>query len=142
MMRIICLGNRMVPRVSAGPRVLEVLRSRPVEEGFRVFDGGLAGLSLVPLIRGAERVVIVDSARGLARPGQSIVLAREEAAACAVRRLAHGDGLARLLDALPHVLRARIPEILVLGVEEPATEAAIRDAAQTAVSLILDGVAA
>jgi Ni,Fe-hydrogenase maturation factor len=90
-------------------------------------------------VRGAERVVFVDSTAGFAREpghGEVVLLSAEEVAAESTGRFDHAAGLPYLLRALPAILEAAPPPITVVGVEgEPGPELVER-AARAALGLV------
>ena len=126
--RIVCVGNRFAPGDDAGPRVFDRLEGERLDDDVQVIDGGLAGLDLLRFVDGATRVVFVDSVRGVAEPGGTMVLSREQAASFAGARWDHAAGLAYLLRVLPDVCEGAVPEVFVVGIEEPAYEDAIERA--------------
>jgi hydrogenase maturation protease len=138
--RIICIGNRFHERDSAGPRVHDRLAAAGLPPGLELVDGGLAGLDLGRLVKGAERVVFVDATVGFApAPGTRavVVLSSEEVAAEAAPHFDHAAGLPYLLRALPAILEEPPPPIEVVGVEGALDEALLDQAAATALRLAL-----
>jgi hydrogenase maturation protease len=118
--RIICVGNRHVPGDDLGPRVHDLLAASPLPAGIELVDGGLRGLDLVRSIDGAGRAIFVDAVEGFAQPGEVVLLGREEVAALSEGRWGHDAGLPYLFHLLPRICDGEMPEVMVLGAEEPA----------------------
>jgi hydrogenase maturation protease len=133
--RIVCVGNRLVAGDTAGPRVHDLLVATDLPPGIELRDGGLRGLDLVSWIEGTERTVIVDATRGHGDPGEVTVLDPARAAACSPDRMDHGAGVAYALAALEALSAESAPDVVVVGIEEPAGDAAIRRAAKLALLL-------
>jgi len=138
MKRIICIGNRFVPQDAAGFRVYQRLERRPRPPDVELIDGGLAGLDLLRLLEGVERVVFVDRV-ALGGSAPVVVLDAEEVAALADARYGHGAGLPYLLRVLPAVCEGPLPSVLLVGIdhdlEREDGEAAIEEAASLALRL-------
>jgi hydrogenase maturation protease len=91
----------------------ELLRRYELPDGVVVLDGGTLGLSLLPHLEDARRVLLLDAIRADAAPGSFVRLEGDEVAPAAAARLSpHQVGVADLLDALQ--LLGRWPERLVL----------------------------
>lgn len=98
-----------------GPLVFDELSKTPLPHGVELFDGGVAGLNLLNLMAGKQRVVLVDAlAEGEFGAGAR-VLRREELAALA-GNYGHGAGLPYLAAIAPEVLDP-LPEIILVGCE-------------------------
>jgi len=95
MNRIICIGNRYVESDALGARVFDILSRRELPADVELFDGGLAGLNLLPLMDDCERVVFVDAIAG-DDDGVQILDADEVAGASVY---GHAGGLGYLLGA-------------------------------------------
>jgi hydrogenase maturation protease len=96
--------------VAAVHRLLELYEPGP---GVRVLDGGTLGLSLLPYLEDAERVILVDAIADESPPGSFVRLAGEEVApAMAARLSVHQVGVSDLLDGARW--RERLPRKLVL----------------------------
>lgn len=140
MRRIICIGNRYVPEDAAGSRVYERLRRSPLPDDVELIDGGLAGLGLLRLLEGVERVIFVDRTIGLGDDGV-VVLDAAQVAALAEGPFEHSAGLPYLLRVLPAVCEGPLPQIWLVGVEsdKPEEERTIDEAASLALKLAVDG---
>jgi hydrogenase maturation protease len=84
-----------------------------VPEGVSVLDGGTQGLSLLPYVEDAERVILVDAIRDDAPAGSLVRLDGDAVAPAAAQRLSvHQVGVVDLLDGAQW--RERLPPTLVL----------------------------
>lgn len=134
MKRIICIGNRYVPGDDTGARVYDRLMDMSLDD-IEIIDGGLAGLDLVRLIEGAERIVFVDSITG---SGQKVSVFSADALRESISvnpHYDHASGLEYLLQVLPIACESALPEIFVVGVEGAADEQIIALAARTSVKV-------
>ena len=133
MVRIVCVGNRLVAADAAGPGVYDALATETLPFGVELTDAGLAGLDILRWIDGADRVILVDAVQGFAAPGEMVVLDARGAARQSVLSRDHSGGVMYALRALPH-LDDSTPVVLV-GIESPLTEESIREAAKICVKL-------
>ncbi len=98
------LGAAAVWRIQAG---------YDIPEGVEVLDGGTLGLSLLPWLEDAEKVILVDAIQADTPPGSPVRLAGEDVGpAVAVRLSPHQVGVSDLLDAARW--RGRLPDELIL----------------------------
>ncbi len=141
MKRIICIGNRLLAGDAAGPKVFDRLTATPLPGGMEVVDGGIAGLNLLGLIDGAERIVFVDAVEGFAHQGSVVVLTPDQVPV-PEQVYDHGAGLPYLLAVLPQVCDYVPEEIYLVGIEGPAGEEAITEAARIAKELFATGAIA
>ncbi len=140
---IICIGNRFVDEDAAGPRVFDMLQSmRPLPAGIDLFEGGLAGLDLLPLLEQGGRVVFVDAVKGIARDGEIALLMHQEILQSPSQyHFDHGAGLPYLLAVLPKVYEGELPEeIVLLGLEGRCAEETIEKAANMSVTIAVHGL--
>ncbi len=125
---VLGLGNVLCSDDGLGATAVHLLdRAYIAPEGVRIVDGGTLGLSLLPLLQDAQRVLIVDAIRnGGAGPGSPVRIEGEDVAPAVRERLSpHQIGVAdlvdgaRLLGCCPPtmVLVGLVPESLALGVE-------------------------
>jgi hydrogenase maturation protease len=135
MTRVICVGNRFVEGDDLGPRVHDMLVARGVPAGIDLVDGGMAGLGLLSLVEGRERVVFVDAVSGFGAPGEVVVLDRARAVAGASPGYGHQGGLHYLLAVLPEVLDGPLPSVTVVGAEAPFESATLDKVAAAALAL-------
>lgn len=136
--RIVCVGNRLIPRDSLGPLVHDVLAGRSLPAGVEAVDGGLRGLDLARLVEGSSRVVFVDAVAGCAAPGRVVILSGEEATRGVAGGFGHSSGLGFLLRALPVVCEGRPPAWVVVGAEGEPDGALVARVADRAVELAIE----
>ena len=111
---ILGLGNILCGDDGLGTVAVERFRARyEIPEGMSVLDGGTLGLSLLPYLEDAEKVILVDAIRAEGPPGSFVRLEGEDVGPAVAGRLSvHQVGVADLLDAARW--RGRLPEELVL----------------------------
>ena len=127
--RIICIGNPFIAADAAGPMVHDILAGRSLPAAVELVDGGLAGLRLLPLLEGCDQVIVVDAVVGF-RDEPGVIVLDPAAMPSEPADFGHQGGLAYLLQAAPHVLDPPLPQIVVVGIEGPATLAVCREAAR------------
>jgi hydrogenase maturation protease len=123
---VLGLGNVLLGDDGVGPVAIARVRDwHVIPEGLRVLDGGTLGLSLLPYLEDARRVILVDAVAADAPAG---TLVRMEGAdvgpAVATRLSPHQVGVADLLngarwhDREPErlVLLGVVPKSIELGV--------------------------
>lgn len=74
---VIGLGSPLMGDDGIGLAALEQLRCGWELDGVELVDGGTWGMSLLPSIESAERVLFLDAIRANATPGDLIVLERD-----------------------------------------------------------------
>ena len=119
---VIGLGNPLMCDDGAGLAVLERLRQDWRLDGVELVDGATWGLSLVPAIEDATRLVLVDAIAAGAQPGDVVTLERDRLPIYLTRKLSPHQ--VDMRDALAVVtLRGRMPdEIVAIGVQPEAVE--------------------
>jgi hydrogenase maturation protease len=114
-MRVIGVGNILLCDEGIGVHVVRELHRRGVPPGVEYVDGGVAGATLLNLIEGEERVVIVDAVDAPFPPGTVVRLAPDEIAGAATPPWSlHDVNLAATIGMMR--LRETLPRMLVLGV--------------------------
>jgi len=73
--RIIGVGNPLMGDDGVGIAVVERLQQETLPAGVEVVDGGTGGLTLLDLMAGADRVILVDAVETGRPPGTVIRLA-------------------------------------------------------------------
>jgi hydrogenase maturation protease len=124
---ILGLGNVLCGDDGLGVAAVRRLRERYEFPGdVVVLDGGTLGLSLLPYLEDAERVLLVDAIRDDRPAGSFVRLSGDEVGPAVANRLSvHQVGVADLLDAarwtghLPDelVLLGLVPESLELSID-------------------------
>lgn len=135
---VICLGNRYVPGDDVGCRVFDHLTGISTPPEVEIIDGGLCGLDLLRLVEGKRRVVFADAVKGMAEPGEPVVLNREQVAGYA-GRYGHAAGLPYLLQLLPLVCCTPLPEIALVGAEGAVDERTVRILAKRCMEIAMLG---
>jgi hydrogenase maturation protease len=75
---VIGLGSPLMGDDGLGLLALEMLRrDRAFDPPPLLVDGGTWGMNLLPVIEGAERLLLVDAIRAGARPGEVVVIERQ-----------------------------------------------------------------
>ena len=132
--RVIACGNPLMGNDAAGLAVMSLLQERWPE--IEVVDGGNAGLGLIPLLEGYDRIVIVDATTGMGEMGRVQVF--HEIPDTGIPSLSlHELGIRDVL-LLARTLGIA-PEVVIVGIEggkmpgfsgemDPAVRAAIPEA--------------
>ena len=123
---VLGLGNVLLGDDGAGPAVVARLRDEHVTPaGMRLFDGGTLGLSLLPYLEDARRVILIDAVAADAPAGTLVRLHGADVGPAVAARLSpHQVGVADLLegarwcDREPEdvILIGVVPESIELGV--------------------------
>jgi hydrogenase maturation protease len=122
---VLGLGNPLLSDEGVGPRAIEALASFVVpSSGVELLDGGTAGLSLVPRVAAAGRLLVLDAVRAGRRPGSVLKLdGRALARDLASTTSPHQIGVADILSAA-HLMGGP-EEVVILGIEPDTTEIGI-----------------
>lgn len=114
---VLALGNPLLGDEGVGIRALEVLSSSTdLPPSVELLDGGTAGLSLVPRLRSADRVLVLDAVSAGTPPGTVVKLDGSELCRAGLRATSpHDLGLSDILSASR--LSGVEQEVVVLGVE-------------------------
>lgn len=139
---IICLGNRLLREDASGPAVFDSLQKLTLPEGIEVFEGGTAGLNLLPLLEKGGRVVFVDTVSGFTNDGDIILLDQETVRQSVTNpHFGHDIGLPYVLSILPKVCDGQMPEeIILIGLEGQCNTQVIDRAAKLSVSIAVNGL--
>ena len=126
---------------AAGPAVYRHLRGMDVPAGIEVFEGGMAGLSLLPLLERGGRIIFVDTVKGFAPPGRVVVLDQQAVIdSLDDDHYDHEAGLPYLLSVLPKVCDGELPEeITLIGVEAEFDAPVIAEAAELSLFIAVNG---
>lgn len=118
---VLGLGNPLLGDDGAGLALLERVQAHgPWPDGVQFVDGGTWGLSLLPTVTDARRLLVLDAVRTAHPPGTVV---RGEGAA--VPRMYRHPASPHQVD-LQEVLAAatllgRVPELVVVGIEPEST---------------------
>jgi hydrogenase maturation protease len=128
MMNILVLGvgNILMGDDGIGVRVIEHLDERyRFTEEVTLLDGGTLGLSLLPNVQEAQRLIIVDAMETGAPAGTIIRLAGEEIPPALETKLSpHQLGLRELLTVAT-LLDSSPEEVILLGVQPQSVQIAL-----------------
>lgn len=138
---VLGVGNLLLKDEGVGVHVIRALADRQAPPDVEVIDGGTAGCDLLPLISGAEKVVIVDALQGGEPPGAVYRLTPqdfEQQASPNVISL-HDIGIMDVLRML-ELMDGRLPSIVLIGVEPGQIEVGVELSPEVAASIpfILD----
>lgn len=75
---VVGVGNLLLKDDGVGVHIIRALEGRPLPPDVELIDGGTAGCDLLPLLAGAEKIVIIDALRGGGPPGAIYRLTPEE----------------------------------------------------------------
>lgn len=114
---VLALGNPLLGDEGVGLRALQALASAAdFPPSIELLDGGTAGLSLVPRLRSAERVLVLDAVTAGRPPGTVLRLDGSELGREGFGKIStHQIGLDDILAASR--LSGGPEEIVILGVE-------------------------
>jgi hydrogenase maturation protease len=114
---VIGLGNPLMGDDGVGLAALERLRAEWRLDGVELVDGATWGLSLLPVIEDAERLVLVDAIAAHGAPGDIIELSRDRLPIYLTRKLSPHQ--VDMRDALAVAeLRGRLPnDVVAIGVQ-------------------------
>jgi hydrogenase maturation protease len=121
--RIIGIGNPLMGDDGVGIAAAERLAAMALPEGVEVVDGGTGGLTLLDLMAGADKVILIDAVSMGKAPGavirftpDEVVLAEDES----VLSL-HESGLPAVFS-LGREMNLLPPEVAIFGVEPASVE--------------------
>lgn len=119
---VIGLGSPLMGDDGFGLAVLAQLRDEWTLDGVELADGGTWGLSLLPLLEDAQRVVLLDAIEAGAAPGEVVVLERERLPIYLTRKLSPHQVDMRDVLALA-AWRGTLPaETVAIGVQPLVVE--------------------
>jgi hydrogenase maturation protease len=119
---VIGLGSPLMGDDGAGLAALDILRTEWVLEGVELVDGGTWGMSLLPVIEDADRVVLLDAIKAGSAPGEIVVLERGGLPIYLSRKLSPHEVDLRDVLALAE-LRGTLPvETVAIGVQPAVVE--------------------
>ena len=140
---VIGLGNPLMGDDGFGLVALARLRDEWTLEGVELADGGTWGMSLLPLIEDAERLVLLDAIAAGATPGEVVVLERDRLPIYLTRKLSpHQVDLRDVLAVAKW--RGKLPaETVAIGVQPQSVQMglelspAVDRAVDTAVAVVI-----
>lgn len=116
------VGNPLMRDEGIGPRAVELLRAGYLfPDHVDVVDAGTMSYMILDLLRGVDRLVIVDAIRETGHPaGTVLVLTPDDIAATQVMHSMHDVRVADILGAAALVDRA--PKTVIVGVQIESIE--------------------
>ena len=120
---VLGLGNVLCSDDGAGVAAVTRIRRRyRTPRGALVLDGGTLGLSLLPHLREADDVILLDAVSAPQPPGTLVRLAGDDVAPAVEQRLSvHQVGVAELLDGV-RLLDGGLQRMVLIGVVPTHTE--------------------
>lgn len=116
--RVIGCGNLLMGNDSAGLRAIELLEeSAP---GLELIEGGTGGIGLLPLMEGADLVIIVDAMSGIGEKPGDIHIFNETPPYRPSKMSFQDVGVAEVID----IARELLPgvEVVAIGIEAGSIE--------------------
>lgn len=114
-MIVVGLGNLLLCDEGVGVHVVTAMMERGLLEGMELVDGGVAGFSLINLIEGHEKVVIIDAVDAPLDAGTVIKLFPNEVGRKKEDRYSLHDLTIRdTLDLM--IIMETMPDMLILGI--------------------------
>ncbi|MBI4881175.1 MAG: hydrogenase maturation protease [Planctomycetes bacterium] len=115
---VVGIGNTILGDDGVGVHVVRRLRERDLPEGVDLEEIGIAGLGLLDLARGYDRLIAIDAILTGAAPGTIHVLEGDDVARAAHLGPAHEADLPGTLEIGRKLLGDAMPrEVLVVAIE-------------------------
>jgi hydrogenase maturation protease len=123
---ILGLGNPLMGDDGIGVRIVEEVKGLGLPDEVTVIEGGTAGLDLIPLMEGYQRVIVVDAADLGHPPGAVVRFTPSEVQlhTADAPLSPHQIGLGEVL-ALAEALRLAPAELVIIGVQPSRIEAGL-----------------
>jgi hydrogenase maturation protease len=113
---IIGIGNLILQDEGIGVHAVRELGKLALPPHVEVIDGGTATIELLPVIRAAERIIVIDALKGGEEPGTIYRLSPEDLMVDAERLLSlHQVGLLEVLGMARQL--GGDAEVVIIGVE-------------------------
>ena len=114
---LIGLGNLILGDEGVGVHAMRRLEAEyAFAPAVELVDGGTSGLDLLPLLRGRQRLLLIDALAADAPPGTIRVIRNQEIRSALTEKVSlHHLGIADLL-ALAELVGCAPPEIVLIGV--------------------------
>jgi hydrogenase maturation protease len=142
---ILGLGNPLLGDEGIGARVVNELKKLELPDGVSAVEGGTAGLGLISLMEGYQRVIVVDAADMDRPPGQGVRFTPSEVRFKTAKALfsLHQMGLGEVLT-LTAALEVTPANLVIIGVQPGRIEAGaglspeVERAIPQIISMVLD----
>lgn len=142
---VLGIGNILQSDDGIGVHVAnEILSSgRTISDDVEIIDGGTAGLDLIPIMIGREKIIIIDALKAEDEPG-SIYRFKPDHAVQARRMLSlHEGGITDVLNTMR--LMGHTPEVEIIGIVpedittlDIALSEAVRKSMPRAIDIVLN----
>ncbi len=117
---VIGVGNLLLKDEGVGVHAVRELQKEKNLPGVEVVDGGVAGIGLIDLFQGAEKLILVDAAEMALPPGSVVRFTPEEIRSRAdverPRFSSHEVGVLEVLE-VARALGQCPPEVVVIGIQ-------------------------
>jgi hydrogenase maturation protease len=138
---IIGVGNLLLRDEGVGVHVAQELQKRSLPCRVEVIDGGVAGMGLLDLFGGAQKLLLLDAAEMNLEPGAVVRFTPDDVRfqAGKVKLSAHDVGLLEVLE-LARALGQCPPEVIIIGIQpkEISWGMDLTPAVQAAVAKVVD----
>lgn len=121
---VICCGNILASDDGIGPVIAKELQSLSLPGNVEVIDAGTPGLTLLDMILGARKVIIVDATITGAKPGTIHKLNLDQLETARKKEISlHNLSLVEALNIGREIFPEKMPdELIVIGIEAESTE--------------------
>lgn len=119
---VVGLGNLLLGDEGAGVHTVRELEKRPLPSYVDAVDGGTAGLDLLDLIRGYEKVVIIDAVDADEEAGTIFRFTPQEVASASegLPLSLHQTEVLQVLQLATYIGRA-LPPVVIYGIQPQST---------------------
>ena len=116
--KVIGVGNILLRDEGVGVRVIDYIKEkRQLPREIEIVDGGTGGMRLIPLIKDADYLIIIDAVKGGGRPGDIYKFTIDDLPLRIKQKTSlHEVGLQEIFSLL-HLLKEKRPETVIIGVE-------------------------
>lgn len=113
---IIGVGNLILRDEGVGVHAVRELREKNLPPQVEVIDGGTATMDLLPVIRDAERIIVIDALKGGGEPGTIYRVTPDDLLCDTEQPLSlHQTGLLEVLGMARQL--GGDPQVVIIGVE-------------------------
>jgi len=140
---VLGVGNLLLGDEGVGIHAVRELEKRALPPQVDVVDGGTAGLNLLDLMKGYERVIIVDAVDAGEEPGTILRFTPQEVAsdAQALPLSLHQTEILKVLELATYLGRP-LPPIIIYGIQPQAMDwsTGLSPALQARLSKLVDAI--